>query len=390
MPTLRAVRSWGKELDTVSERIGVRFGRRDLRVHAGRYLRGLISRVQRKNGWQLAEELGDSTPVNLQHFIARAEWSADSVRDDLQNYVAENLGQPDGVLIIDETGFLKKGIKSAGVKRQDSGTAGRIENCQIGVFLAYRSEKGHALIDRALSIPREWAEDAARRAEAKIPEDMSFATKPALARTMLLHALTAGVPAAWVTADEVYGSDYQFRRFCEERQLSYVVAISSAAHLYLNGHRQSVGKHLKDIPASAWRCLSCGTGSKGERQYDWAFLSWPHHEQETHKRGWLVRRSLGDQLEHAYYFTYAPEGTTVETLVRIAGSRWAIEECFEQAKQETGLDEYEVRSWIGWHRHITLSMLAHATLVILRERIRSAPSKKVSRSFRSRSRKFVV
>jgi SRSO17 transposase len=390
MPTIRTVRCWGTELDQVAERIGVRFGRRDLRAHAGRYLRGLISRVQRKNGWQLAEELGDPTPVNLQHFIARAEWGADSVRDDLQSYVTENLGQPDGVLIIDETGFLKKGIKSAGVKRQYSGTAGRIENCQIGVFLAYRSEKGHALIDRALYLPREWAEDAARRVEAKIPENVSFATKPTLARTMLLHALTAGVPAAWVTADEVYGSDYQFRRFCEERQLSYVVAISSAAHLYLDGRRQTVGKHLKDIPANAWRRLSCGAGSKGERQYEWAFINWPHHEQETHKRGWLVRRSLGDQPEHAYYFTYAPVETTVETLVRIAGSRWAIEECFEQAKQETGLDEYEVRSWIGWHRHITLSMLAHATLVVLRERIRSAPSKKVSSSFPSRSRKSVV
>lgn len=391
MPTLRAVRSWSSELEQVAERIGVRFGRRDLRAHAGRYLRGLISRVERKNGWQLAEELGDSSPVNLQHFIARAEWSADEIRDDLQRYVTENLGQPEGVLVIDETGFLKKGTKSAGVKRQYSGTAGRIENCQIGVFLAYRSEKGHALIDRELYLPREWAEDAARRTEAKIPEDVSFATKPVLARTMLTRALAAGVPAAWVTADEVYGSDYQFRRFCEEKRLHYVVAVSSAAHLYLDGRRQAVGKHLQDIPAHAWHRLTCGMGTKGERVYDWAFLSWPHHEQETHQRGWLVRRSIGDEPEHAFYYTYAPDGTSLETLIRIAGSRWAIEECFEQTKQETGLDEYEVRSWIGWQRHITLSMLAHATLVVLRERIRSsAPSKKVRRGFPSRSRKCDV
>ena len=391
MLTLRAVRSWGRVLDQVVDRIGVRFRRRDLRAHAGRYLRGLISRVERKNGWQLAEELGDATPVKLQHFIARAEWSADAVRDDLRSYVLDNLRHPEGVLIIDETGFLKKGTKSAGVKRQYSGTAGRIENCQVGVFMAYRSEKGHALIDRALYLPREWAEDAVRRKEAKVPDDVAFATKQTLARAMLSRALAASVPATWVTADEVYGSDYHFRRFCEEKGLHYVVAVSSAAHLHLNSCRQSVGNHLKDIPQDAWQRLSCGDGAKGKRDYDWAFISWPHYEQENHHRGLLIRRSIVDPSELAYYFTYAPDKTSLEKLIHIAGSRWAIEECFEQAKQETGLDEYEVRSWIGWHRHITLSMIAHATLVVLREQIRSsAPSKKVGISFPSRSQKSDV
>ncbi|MEO7402037.1 MAG: IS701 family transposase [Burkholderiales bacterium] len=231
MPTIDQVRRWGEEIQAVALRIGGCFVRREQRLHAGRYLQGLTSRVGRKNGWQLAEQLGDLTPVNLQHFIARAEWDADAVRDDLRRYVVEQLGDFGAVLIVDETGFLKKGIKSVGVKRQYSGTAGRIENCQIGVFLTYRSVRGHALIDRALYLPREWADDHERRTEAKVPDSVTFATKPALARDMLARALAAKVPAAWVTADEVYGSDHNFRRFCEENRLNYVVAISSTTHL---------------------------------------------------------------------------------------------------------------------------------------------------------------
>jgi SRSO17 transposase len=376
MPTFRTVLQWSREVDAVASRIGERFGRREQRAHAGRYLRGLIARVERKNGWQLAEQLGDSAPTNLQHFIARAKWDADEVRDDLQRYVAERLGDVDGVLIVDETGFLKKGTKSVGVKRQYSGTAGRVENCQVGVFLAYRSSKGHAFLDRALYLPREWADDPARRIEAKVPESIAFATKPTLAREMLARALDSGVDAAWVTADEVYGSDHAFRRFCEDRRLSYVVAISSATHLFLDGQRQAVAKHVADISDDAWRRLSCGAGTKGQREYDWAFVSWPHHEQETHQRGWLVRRSLSDPGELAFYFTYAPHHASLQKLVEVAGSRWAIEECFEQAKQETGLDEYEVRSWAGWHRHVTLSLLAHATLAALRTQAPAAPAPK--------------
>lgn len=376
MPTIEQVRRWGSEIIAVSERISDRFARREQRQHAWRYLQGLMSRIERKNGWQLAEQLGDSTPVNLQHFIARAEWDADAVRDDLRNYVAEHLGDPEAILIVDETGFLKKGRKSVGVKRQYSGTAGRIENCQIGVFLAYRSPHGHALIDRALYLPQEWAQDAARRSEAKVPESITFATKPALAREMVARTLAANIPAAWLTADEVYGSDYNFRRFCEENKLSYVVAISSATHLAIGFKRQAVRKHLAEIPSDAWHRLSCGAGAKGQREYDWAYINWPHHEQRTHTRGLLVRRSLDESKEHAFFFTYAPRGTSLIKIVQVAGSRWAIEECFEQAKQQTGLDEYEVRSWTGWHRHITMSMLAHAALVIVRARARQSISPK--------------
>ena len=383
MPSVKQVYRWGGEVDGVTERISGCFYRREQREHAGRYLLGLISRVERKNGWQLAEQLGDATPVNLQHFIARSEWDAEAVRDDLRAYVVEQLGDPEAVLIVDETGFLKKGTKSVGVKRQYSGAAGRIENCQVGVFLAYRSAHGHAFIDRALYLPREWADDTARRREAKVPDTVAFATKQTLAKQMIAKALAAKVPASWLTADEVYGSDYKFRRFCEDHRLNYVVAISSTTHLAVGLRRQEVRKYFKEIPADAWHRLSCGAGAKGKREYDWALLIWPHFEQETHERGCLVRRSLDKPEEHAYYFTYAPLGTSFEKIVQVAGSRWAIEECFEQAKQETGLDEYEVRSWLGWYRHITLSLLAHAALAVVRAQTsRLTAPKKSASSFR--------
>lgn len=215
-------------------------------------------------------------------------------------------------------------------------------------------------------MPREWADDSERRSEAKVPQEIVFATKPTLAREMLARALEAGVPAAWVTADEVYGSDHNFRRFCETRQMNYVVAITSSTHLFLNGKRAAISKHVPDIPPEAWQTLSCGSGSKGERLYEWELISWPHHEQPELTRGWLIRRSVEDPQEHAFYFTYAPNDTPMEKLVEVAGSRWAIDECLEQGKQETGLDEYEFHSWLGWLRHITLSMVAHAALAALR------------------------
>jgi SRSO17 transposase len=379
MPTELEVTKWIEEVDVAAAKIAPRFSRKDLRAHSAHYLRGLISRVERKNGWQLAEELGEQTPTNLQHFIARSNWDADEVRDDLQQYVMEHLGAKDGILIIDETGFLKKGTKSVGVKRQYSGTAGRIENSQVGVFLAYRSDAGHALIDRSLYLPKEWAEDRIRRDAAKVPESITFSTKPALAREMLKRTLAAGVPAKWVTADEVYGSDSKFRCFCEESGLGYVVAISSQAHLFLNGLRCRVSEHVQQFSNKQWRRLSCGPGQKGERLYDWAYVSWPNSKDKKFTRGFLVRRSLSDPEDIAYFFTNAPQRTTLKTIVRIAGSRWAIEECFEQAKQETGLDEYEVRSWVGWHRHITLSMLAHATLSVIRSRVASNASRRGSK-----------
>lgn len=369
--TERDVGRWSRELDRVAERIGPRFGRPELRARAPAYLRGLIANIERKNGWQLAEFAGDATPVNLQHFIGRAKWDAGAVRDDLVRYVAEHLGEPDGVLIVDETGFLKKGTKSAGVGRMYSGTAGRIENCQIGVFCAYRSAKGQTLVDRELYLPRDWIADRPRCRAVSVPDEVEFATKPELAQRMLTRTLEAGLPARWVTADEVYGSDARFRAFLQRRGLSYVVAISCQSHMYHQGLRTRVDEHAAAFGKRMWKRLSCGPGTKGERLYEWAVVSWPAPAEDgsaksDFTKSLLVRRSLKDPDEKAYYYTHARTSTSLKTLVEIAGMRWAIEECFEQAKQFTGLDEYEVRSWTGWYRHVTLSMFAHAMLAGIR------------------------
>jgi len=346
-----------------------------MQAQGARYLRGLMAQVDRKNGWQLAEH---QTPTNLQHFIARAAWSADEVRDELQQSVQEHLAELTGILIVDETGFLKKGTQSAGVARMYSGTAGRIENCQMGVFLAYSSSTGHALIDRELYLPKDWTEDRDRCRKAHIPDTVSFATKPELARQMLRRAVASGLSAQWVCADEVDGSDSASRNCCEELELGYVVAVTSAAHIFHNGLRGRVSDHVAEFKKRDWKRLSCGAGTKGERLYDWAIVRWPGAPESTFERGLLVRRSLKDPTDLAYYFFHAPRGTSLREVVLISGRRWAIEECFEQTKQLTGLDEYEVRSWIGWHRHITLSMLAHASLVVMRAR---QPAEKKAANF---------
>ena len=372
-PSADDIRKWGNELVGLVDRIAVRFGRTEIRQRARIYLEGLLANVPRKNGWQLAEQAGDATPKNIQHFLGRAKWDADEVRDDLQQYVVEHLAEKDGVLIIDETGFLKKGTKSAGVARQYSGTAGRIENSQIGVFLAYRSSKGHALIDRELYLPTAWCEDRARCREARIPDTKEFATKPALAREMLKRVVDAGIPARWVTADEVYGSDSKFRNLAEKQGLNYVVAISCQQRLILSHVHVRVDAHVRTLRKSAWRNLSC---TKGERVYEWAFVPFGIPTDDGKRKGLLVRRSLKDKADVAYYFTLAPARTRLQNLVNVAGSRWAIEECFEQAKQETGLDEYEVRSWHAWYRHMTLSMFAHAMLSALRCQANSKDGKK--------------
>jgi SRSO17 transposase len=368
--------AWSVRFAEFARRLGPRFGRKDLRGRAEGYLRGLLDRVERKNSWQLAEAVGDTTPHGFQRLLGRARWDADSVRDDLTAYVVEHLGEADGVLIVDETGFLKKGDKSAGVARQYSGTAGRIENCQIGVFLAYRSCRGTAFIDRALYLPKTWADDKTRRRAAGIPEQTSFATKPELARVMIRQALRAGVPTRWVTADEVYGSDSKFRRLLESEGLSYVVAVSSGQRAWVGLKQVRVDTLAVDLPSKAWRRLSCGAGTKGQRIYDWAFVGFPFQSDDEIVKGLLIRRSVSDPAEHAYYLCRFSQGTSPEELVRVAGCRWAIESGFEQAKQEVGLDDYEVRSWDGWHRHITLSLFAHAFLEVLRaEAQRNLPQK---------------
>jgi SRSO17 transposase len=362
------VRAWADEVDAVGDRIGRRFARSEPRRRAVGYVRGLLSGTERKNGWQLAEHLGDPNPDGVQHLLARAGWDADAVRDDLTGYVAEHLGQPDGILVVDETGFLKKGTKSCGVARQYSGTAGRIENCQVGVFLGYVTTKGQALLDRALYLPKQWAEDTDRRAEAGVPAAVEFATKIALGRRMIERAVAAGVPAGWVTADAVYGSDYHFRIAAENLGLGYVVGVR-ADFAVVSGWRQvRVKALLPDVPARCWRRLSCGAGSKGPRVYDWALLRTNCPAPTVYARWLLIRRSVSDPAAVAYFACGGPPGTTLRELVRVAGARWAVEECFELAKGDCGLDEYEVRSWAGWHRHITLSLLALAVVAVIRSR----------------------
>lgn len=371
------VEAWADDFDRLWRAAGRCFGRHDLRTRAERYVRGLLGRMERKNGWQMAEYLGDRTPHAVQRLLGAACWKADDVRDELLRYATAHLLTPrdPGVLIVDETGFLKKGDKSAGVQRQYSGTAGRIENCQIGVFLALASAKGRALIDRALYLPRGWCEDKERCREASIPPEVCFATKPQLAQGMLAHALDKGLAPTWVLADEVYGSDSKFRRFLESREQPYVLAVSSAQRLWVDLRQKRVEGIAQEIPAENWWRLSVGDGAKGPRVYDWAAGRYGVATDSGLTRWVLFRRGLDEKRELAYYLCLAPANSTAQDLARAAGQRWAIECCFEAAKQETGLDEYEVRSWHGWYRHVTLSMLALAFLAVVRAKANSAESR---------------
>jgi SRSO17 transposase len=285
------------------------------------------------------------------------------VRDDLRRYVVAQLGDADGVLVLDETGFVKKGSKSVGVQRQYSGTAGRIENCQIGVFLGYAGRHGHALIDRALYLPEAWANDPAQRSAAGVPENTAFATKPRLGRQMLEHAFAADMPCRGVTGDSVYGADYALRRCIEKSGRGYILAVTSRQRLGF----KTVADWLEDVPGNGWQRLSAGDGAKGPRLYDWVYLPCEWLEAASGwRKGLLIRRKLAQPEAFTFYLTLSPDTVALSDLVRVAGTRWTIEACFEAAKGEVGLDQYEVRSWTGWHRHITLAMLAHAYLAALR------------------------
>jgi SRSO17 transposase len=374
-PARREVVSWAEQLSEIAERSGPRFLRSEPRQHALVYLQGLLSSVERKNSWQLAEQAGEPGPYKFQHLLGRAAWEANEVRDDLQTYVREHLADLEAVLIVDETGFLKKGEQSVGVQRQYSGTAGRIENCQIGVFLAYAAARGHTFLDRALYLPEEWAQDQPRRRAAGVPKEIRFATKPALARRMIERALVNGVPARWVSGDSVYGNDGKLRLWLEEHQMAHVLGVSGNHFVWIGAKQQQVSTVAAQLPADAWRRRSAGAGSKGPRWYDWAAV-----ETNSLLQGWarwlLVRRSVENPQERAYYRVFAPAETRLEEMVAVAGKRWAVEECFATAKGECGLDEYEVRNWTGWHRHITLSLLAHAYLAVVRAQTLGATPKK--------------
>jgi SRSO17 transposase len=355
------------ELDRVHARIAGRFTRSEPRARAREYVSGLVAGLERKNGWTLAEQAGEVSPDGMQRLLRRADWDVDGVRDDVRDYVVEHLGDRSGVLIVDDTGFLKKGVRSAGVQRQYSGTAGRIENCQIGTFLAYASARGHALIDRELYLPEPWIADRDRCRAAGIPDGVEFATKPRQAVAMLARAFDAGVPFGWVTADEAYGQVKYLRAWLEHHDAAYVVSTKvNDTLITTDGREVRADALIAALPTRAWRRLSAGAGAHGPREYDWARL--PIRIGWRAGRGhWLLaRRSISEPTEIAYYVCYGPRRSGLHDLAWIAGSRWRIEECFQQAKNEAGLDHYQVRAWRAWYAHITLAMLAHAWLAVTR------------------------
>jgi SRSO17 transposase len=362
------VDEWTARLDGLFVRVAGVFSRVDLRRCAKDYMRGLLGPVERKNTWQIAEYAGHEGPYRFQNLLGRAVWDPERVCEQIRTYAFEHLGEDDGVLIFDETGFIKKGGASAGVARQYTGTSGKIDNCQIGVFAAYASRSGRALIDRELYLPKSWAGDGRRRAAAGVPETRRFLTKPELAVRMMTRILARDAPIAWVAADEVYGQDAKFRAACLHRNVGYVVAVPRSQHVPTArfGTRR-IDTLAAQAPDEAWERISAGDGAKGPRLYDWATARigawWDEENQIGH---WvLIRRSTTDPTDLAFYLCAGPAGTTIEQLVRVAGARWAIEECFQAAKMHTGLDHYEVRSYTGWYRHITLAMLAHAFLAVL-------------------------
>lgn len=385
-----ALLGWEAELAALKARIGRVFQRSEGREMAGAFLDGLLSGAERKTGWLMAEQAGLERPYRMQSLLGRGLWSADALRDIVRAYVFEALGDDEGVLVVDETGFVKKGEHSAGVARQYSGAAGRIENSQVGVFLAYASRFGQALIDRKLYLPEAWAQDEERREKAHIPEEIGFATKIEIARDLIASALDAKEASRarcrFVLADALYGGDSQLRRMLEARRQPYVLAVRSNQTLRMIASQGLVQTNPKDIaeslPRHAWRTLAAGEGSKGLRLYDWARYPLPWTVDEGFERWVLFRRNRKDANEYAYYFVFARQGTSLAELAGAAGLRWTIEECFERGKSDLGLDHCEARSWHGWHRHMTLVMAAGAFLAKLAAELRraSAPNKANERS----------
>lgn len=342
------------------------------------YLKALVAPVERKNGWQIAEHVGHVTPDRVQWFLARSTWCADQLRDALRSFVVRFLARPDGVLVLDETAFLKKGRMSAGVAPQYAGITGQIENCQVAVFCAYATDTGRALIDRELYLPATWCQDAGRCRTQRIPRPRAKAvvTKPELGRRMVERCRRAKVPFGWVAADSAYGQDRKLRAALERRRISYVMAVPVDETVSTHG----TGPLRVDKPAARIPLIferrSCGAGAKGLRSYDWALaeVTWPGGAENGPRRGYLhlllVRRSITDPSQIAYFAVHAPTGTPISEIVRVMGLRWSIEDCFETAKSDCGLDHYEVRTWDAWHRHITLSMAALAFLTITDTRTR--------------------
>ena len=348
-------------LDDAFALVAGRFRRREVRLRARACLAGMLSGLERKTAWSLAEHAGEARPDGMQRLFTTARWDEDQVRDDVRGYVTAALGDPEGVLIGDDTGFEKKGTCSAGVQRQYTGTAGKITNCQIGVFLAYASPKGRALIDRELYLPRSWTGDEDRLAAARVPEKTAFTTKPQLLQAMTERAIAAGVPFAWVTADEAYGDNGPLRTFLQERRLAYVLAVSRDHVITTAAGRRRADAMAAALRKTAWQRMSCGNGAKGRRWYDWAIIATDRPEISL-----LIRRSIARPSELAFYLCHTPRPVPLARLVQVAGARWAVEECFQAGKNEAGLDHYQVRLYKAWYRYVTLAMLALAWLAVTR------------------------
>jgi len=358
---------WAQTLSQLHARIAPRFARAEPRRRVLRYLQGLLSSVERKNGWQLAEHAREATPYGMQRLLSCAVWDTDGVRDDLRFSALEQLGQQSAILVIDETSFPKRGHKSAGVGLQYCGTTGQVENCQVGVFLSYVTAKGHTLIDRELYLPFDWTADPKRCHDADIPESVRFQTKPELAVQMMERLRQAHIPISWVVADTVYGGNLDLRTWLEAHAYAYVLAVACDEPVgILTPNRERRRVEVREVEAlllagQDWQCLSMSEGTKGPRLFDWACVPILHRWEDDGRHWLLIRRNLTDPQEKAYYFVFGPSGPTLPQLVTAIGARWHIEEDFETAK-DLGLDHYEVRSFVAWYRHITLVMLAHAFL----------------------------
>jgi SRSO17 transposase len=357
---------WRAGLEELLGRVAGRFSRVEPRRRAQALVQGLLSDLPRKNCWTLAEHAGHASPDGMQHLLARAVWDHDGVRDDVRAYVAEHLGDSQAVLVMDETGDLKKGTQTVGVKRQYTGTAGRVENAQVAVLLVYASPAGHAVVDRELYLPKDWTRDPERMRAAGVPDQVGFATKPALASRMVTRALDAGVPAAWVTGDEVYGADPRLRAALEAHSIGYVLAVACDHPVVAGGTTWRADALRKRVPPRGWQRVSAGKGAKGHRYYDWAFVQLDPGDPGPGDPGqrWLLLRRNHTTGELAYYHCFMPRPVPLAVLVRVAGQRWSIEERIKTSKGLCGLDQHQVRRWRSWYRWMTLAMLAHAFLVV--------------------------
>ena len=364
--TARIIAGGPAYLADIARRLAPYVARAESRQRASAYLQGLLSAAERKNSWQLADVCGEATPDGFQYVLNRADWDADAGRDERCRDVIQHLGDPNGVRVLDETGLLNKGQHSAGVARQYSGTAGTVENGQIGVCLGSASPLGQVLLDRELYLPVPWTQDRARCRQAGIPADRGFATTPQRACQLLARAFAAGVPAPWVTGDCVYGDDRRLRRWLEARPQADVLAVSGKEYVWVRGQPRHVKTSLTSLPVEGWSRLRAGDGTQGPRWYDWHWRPLAQPPEPGWRRWLLVRRRVNTPTELQAYGVFAPQATRLEAVVRVAGSRWTIERGFEAATGEVGLDHDEGRSWTGWHRQMTRAMWAYAWLVVMR------------------------